>query len=465
MKTFILYPNQLFKNLSNFTNKKVLLVEEPLFFTQYDFHIQKLVLHRASMKFYESYLKQNNILVEYFEDESYLEIYKNEEIFVYELFDNYLEKKVYKNFSNIKTIKNPNFINPKDKNKFLHKFYINRRKELNIFMDNGKPLFDKYNFDEDNRKKLPKDIKITPTLAYENEFIKEAKEYCKKFKTVGEESINFYYPTTFDEASMQLNYFLKEKFENFGTYQDAITKDIKQNFLFHSNISSSLNIGLLDLNELINKIVDFDAPYNAKEGFIRQIIGWREFMLRVYEDNGVILRNSNFFEFKNTMPKKIIEAKSGIKILDDTISKLHFTAYNHHIERLMILGNIFLLLEIKPNDVYLFFMKYYIDAYDWVMVGNVYGMSGFSDGGSITTKPYIASSNYLLKMSDYSKSENWCEIIDALYWRFLYKYSYKFEKNPRMKMQIALLNKMSKEKLDKHLKVAEDFIKNIFIAN
>lgn len=465
MQIFIIYPNQLFKNLSNFTNKKVLLIEEPLFFTQYDFHIQKLILHRASMKFYEKYLIQNDILVEYFEDESYLQIYKNEEIFVYELFDNYLEKKVYKNFSNIKTLKNPNFINPKDKNKFLYKFYINRRKELNIFMKDGKPLFDKYSFDDENRKKLPKDIKICPTLAYDNEFIKEAKAYCKRFKSVGQIGDDFYYPTTFDEASLQLDYFLKEKFENFGTYQDAITKETNQYFLFHSNISSSLNIGLLDLNELINKIVVFDAPYNAKEGFIRQIIGWREFMLRVYEDDGVILRNSNFFEFKNSMPKKILEAKSGIKILDDSIKKLHLTAYNHHIERLMILGNIFVLLEIKPNDVYLFFMKYYIDAYDWVMVGNVYGMSGFSDGGSITTKPYIASSNYLLKMSDYDKNENWCNILDALYWRFLYIHSHKFDKNPRMKMQIALLNKMNKEKLDRHLKIADDFIKNIFITD
>lgn len=464
MKTFILYPKQLFKNLSNFVNKKVLLIEEALFFTQYDFHIQKLILHRASMKFYESYLIQNGILVEYFEDESYLETYKNEEVFVYELFDNYLEKKVYKNFSNITNIKNPNFINPKDKNKFLHKFYINRRKELNIFMDKGKPLFDKYSFDEDNRKKLPKDIKIPPTLAFENEFVKEALIYCKKFKSVGV-CENFYYPTTFDEASLQLDYFLKEKFENFGSFQDAITKDIKQNFLFHSNISSSLNIGLLDLNELIEKIVTFEAPYNAKEGFIRQIIGWREFMLRIYEDNGVALRNSNFFEFKNPMPQKIVEGKSGIKILDDTISKLQLTAYNHHIERLMILGNIFLLLEIKPNDVYEFFMKYYIDAYDWVMVGNVYGMSGFSDGGSITTKPYISSSNYLLKMSDYGKNESWCVILDALYWRFLYIHSHKFDTNPRMKMQIALLNKMPKEKLENHLKIANDFLENLFIAN
>ena len=464
MKTFIIYPNQLFKNLSNFVNKKVLLIEEALFFTQYDFHIQKLVLHRASMKFYESYLIQNGILVEYFEDESYLETYKNEEVFVYELFDNYLEKKVYKNFSNITTLKNPNFINPKDKSKFLHKFYMNRRKELDIFMKDGKPLFDKYSFDEDNRKKLPKDIKIPPTLAFENEFVKEALIYCKKFKSVGV-CENFYYSTTFDEASLQFDYFLKEKFENFGSFQDAITKDIKQNFLFHSNISSSLNIGLLDLNELIEKIVAFDAPYNAKEGFIRQIIGWREFMLRVYEDDGVALRNSNFFEFKNPMPQKIVEAKSGIKILDDVIKKLQLTAYTHHIERLMILGNIFLLLEIKPNDVYEFFMKYYIDAYDWVMVGNVYGMSGFSDGGSITTKPYIASSNYLLKMSDYSKNESWCVILDALYWKFLYIHSHKFDTNARMKMQIALLNKMPKEKLENHLKVANDFLENLFIAN
>ncbi len=463
MQIFILYPNQLFKNLSNFKNKKVLLIEEPLFFTQYDFHIQKLILHRASMKFYEKYLIQNNISVEYFEDESYLELYKNEEIFIYELFDNYLEKKVYKNFPNITILKNPNFINPKDTNKFLHKFYINRRKELNIFMDNGKPLFNRYSFDDENRKKLPKDIKIPPILAYENEFVHEAINYCKKFKSIGVFE-NFYYPTIFDEATLQLDYFLKEKFENFGSFQDAITKKSDEYFLFHSNISSSLNIGLIDLQELIEKIVNYDAPYNAKEGFIRQIIGWREFMLRVYENDGIHLRNSNFFEFKNPMPKKILEAKSGIKILDDTISKLHLTAYNHHIERLMILGNIFLLLEIKPNDVYEFFMKYYIDAYDWVMVGNVYGMSGFSDGGSITTKPYIASSNYLLKMSDYDKNESWCEILDALYWRFLYIHAIKFRQNLRMKMQIALLNKMPKEKLENHLKIANDYLEKLFIT-
>ena len=465
MKIFILYPNQLFKNVAKLKDKKVLLIEEPLFFTQYEFHIQKLVLHRASMKFYESYLKQNNILVEYFEDESYLETYKNEEIFINELFDNYLEKKVYKNFSNITTIKNPNFINPNDSNKFMHNFYKNRRVEENIFMENGKPLYGKYSFDSENRKKLPKEIKIPPTFSFDNKYIKEAKKYCKKFKTIGAINEDFYYPITFDEAQIQLDSFINEKFENFGDYQDAITKESKQYFLFHSNISSSLNIGLIDLNDLIEKIINANAPYNAKEGFIRQIIGWREFMLKIYQYDGVKLRNSNFFEFKNEIPIKILESKSGITPLDDCIKKLNNSAYNHHIERLMILGNLFLLLEIKPNSVYEFFMKYYIDAYDWVMVGNVYGMSGFSDGGSITTKPYIASSNYILKMSDYKKSEPWCIIVDALYWRFLHIHFHKFSSNPRMKMQIALLNKMPKEKLENYLKIANDFLENLFITN
>ncbi len=460
MSIFIIYPNQLFKNIENFRDKKVLLIEEPLFFTQYNFHIQKLILHRASMKFYENYLKSNNIELEYFEDESYLEIYKNEEIFIYELFDNYLEKKVYKNFKNIKTEKNPNFINPNDKNRFMHNFYKNRRQELDIFMSEGKPLYGKYSFDSDNRKKLPKDIFIPATLSFENEYIIEAKEYCKKFDSIGTcESFN--YPITFDEAKIQLDYFIKNRFDNYGTYQDAITKKQGVDYLFHSNISSSLNIGLLDLNDVIDKITNAQAPYNAKEGFIRQIIGWREFMLRIYQDCGTKMRNSNFFSFKNSMPQAILEAKSEITILDDLIKKVNKTAYAHHIERLMILGNIFLLLEIEPNEVYEYFMKNYIDAYDWVMLGNVYGMSQFSDGGTITTKPYISSSNYLIKMSDYSKSESWCKIIDALYWRFLYKYSHLFSSNPRMKMQISLLNRMEKEKLNTHLKIANNYLDKI----
>lgn len=460
MNTFILYPHQLFENIEKLRGSKVLLIEEPLFFTLYKFHIQKLVMHRASMKFYENYLLQNNIEVHYFEDESYLNIYKEENITIYDVVDDWLFKKTSKNFKNLTVLDNPNFLNPKDENRFFHKYYINRRKDLELFCPNGKPEGGKWSFDEQNRKKMPKDEFLPLKLVFENEYIIEAKQYCKKFKSFGS-CEEFLYPVTFDEAKANLGYFIKNKFHNYGTYQDAIVKDGK--FLFHSNISSSLNIGLLDLNHVIEKSSKIDVPFNAKEGFIRQVIGWREFMLSIYKSSHVQLRTTNFFNFKNKMPKKVLQGRSLISPLDDVIKKLDKTSYNHHIERLMILGNIFLLLELDPDDVYEFFMSSYIDAYDWVMVGNVYGMSGFSDGGSITTKPYISSSNYIVKMSnDYKKSEPWCKIMDGLYWRFLNKHKELFKSNIRMRMQLAILEKMDDAKLQNHIQTAEIYLKELY---
>lgn len=460
-EVFIIYPHQLFEDVVLLKNKKVLLIEEPLFFTQYRFHIQKLVLHRASMKFYEEYLLSNNIDIEYFEDESYIDIYKDFDITIYDVVDDWLYKKISANFKNLITLKNPNFLDTNDPNRFFNRYYINRRKELNLFIqEDGKPYGGKWSFDSENRKKLPKDKIVPKEILYKNMFIDEAKEYCKRFQSVGN-CDKFYYPITFDEAKENLNYFLKNKFENYGDYQDAIVKD--ELFLYHSNISSSLNIGLLSLNDIVKDVVKYDAPYNAKEGFIRQIIGWREFMLTVYKQSHIKLRTTNFFGFKNKLPKKLICSNSGLKPFDDVIKKLYYSSYNHHIERLMIVGNLFVLLEIDPNDVYAFFMMNYIDAYDWVMVGNVYGMSGYSDSGSITTKPYISSSNYIVKMSnDYKKSDHWCKIWDGLYWRFLDKYQELFKNNHRMKMQIALLNKMDKQKLESHIKIAESFIYKLY---
>jgi deoxyribodipyrimidine photolyase-related protein len=461
MNIFLIYPHQLFKNIAALKGFKILIIQEPLFFTQYVFHIQKLILHRASMKFYENYLKQQGMDVEYCEDESYLQKYKNANVCIYELFDNYLDKKVKKAFKHIKELKHPYFIHPKDETLFMYQFYIHRRKELNILMHQGKPLHEKYSFDAQNRKKLPKNIPLPPTLLFENDYVAEAKSYCKRFDSVGE-CEDFYYPTTFSEAQVQMHAFLNDKFEHFGDFQDAMTKEVRHPFLFHSNLSSSLNIGLLNVQDLIKACINANVAYNAKEGFIRQLIGWREFMLSVYENHGTRLRNLNFFGHHKQIPQKILEAKSGIDILDDCMIKLQQSAYNHHIERLMVIGNIFMLLEIHPHCIYEFFMQHYIDAYDWVMVGNVYAMSCFCDGGEITTKPYICSSNYLLKMSDYSKKEPWCSIVDALYWRFLHKNRQKLDSNVRMKMQLALLDKMPYDKQQAHIKKANAFIKTVF---
>ncbi len=452
---FIIYPHQLFRNLSNLTGKKVLLVEEPLFFTQYNFHIQKLVMHRASMKFYAEYLKQNAVEVVYFEDESYLALYATHEVFIYDVVDDYLFRKISAHFTNLHVLPNPNFLNAEDTTTFFHSYYINRRQEQNILLDGQKkPLGGKWSFDSENRKKLPKDVAIPEDICFQNRYIDEAKLYCKKFDTVGKCN-DIYFPTTFMEAKIVFEFFLEKKFYLFGDFQDAITKE--DSFLFHSNISSALNCGLLDLRYVIERVIAHtEVPLNAKEGLLRQIIGWREFMLSCYKHKAVEMRNVNFFDFKNKMPKKVLEGKTTLEPLDAVMVKVGKTAYAHHIERLMILGNIFTLLEIHPNEVHSFFMANFIDAYDWVMVANVYGMSGYSDGGSITTKPYIASSHYILKMSNYKKGP-WCEVLDSLYWAFMSKYSHKFADNPRMKMQLALLEKMDKEKLQNHLQRAKEF--------
>lgn len=452
---FIIYPHQLFKNIVNLKDKKVLLVEESLFFTQYDFHIQKLINHRASLKFYESYLKESSIEVEYFEDESYLELYADESISVYDVVDEYLQRKISKNFKEVNILKNLNFIDASDSSKYFHNYYKNRRLSLGILLEEGnKPVGGKWSFDSENRKKVPKDTHIPFVLTFKNPYIDEAQKYVKKFKSIGsfEES---YYPTTFEEAKMVFENFLCYKFKDFGVYQDAIVED--ESFLFHSNISSALNSGLLDLEYVIEKTLSVeDVPLNAKEGFLRQIIGWREFMLRIYKQDGVRLRNANYFDAKNKMPCAILEATSGIVPLDMTIQKLDKSSYAHHIERLMILGNLFLLLEIDPGEIHAFFMRYFIDAYDWVMVGNVYAMVGYCDGGGFTTKPYIASSNYMLKMSNYKKGP-WCKIVDALYWSFLDKHKEKLSTNFRMKIQLSILEKMDEEKLMNHRKVAHEY--------
>lgn len=458
---FLLFPHHLFEDITPLRGKKVLLIEEPLFFSYYNFHIQKLIMHRSSMRAYEQYLRLNAIEVEYIEDESQLHRYTEEEFCVYDVVDFYLAKKLRQNFPKLTELPHPNFINAKDASKFLHSYYINRRKELGILLDEEqKPLGGKWSFDSENRKKIPKGTKIPLTLSFANPYIEEAKEYVKRFESVGE-CEDFYHPTTFSEAKMMLSHFLTHKFAYFGEYQDAIVEH--ESFLFHANIANAINIGILSLSYVIESVVAFEGvALNAKEGFLRQIIGWREFMLRIYTHDGVALRNANFFGAKNRIPLAILEGCSGITPLDESMKRLHKTAYAHHIERLMLFGNLFMLLEIDPNEMHSFFMRYFIDAYDWVMVGNVYAMVAFSDGGGFTTKPYLASSNYILKMSDYKKGP-WCEIVDGLYWSFLDKHKEKLQQNIRMKMQYALLAKMPQEKLEAHRRVATLFKESLGI--
>lgn len=311
-------------------------------------------------------------------------------------------------------------------------FYQAQRKRMQILIDaDGSPKGGQWSFDEDNRKKLPKTF--TAPFAPQsplNNHIKTAISHIEThfFNNLGNTK-TFRYPVTRADAKAWLKTFIRERFQDFGIYEDAISTE--HAFINHSVLTPMLNIGLLTPQEIIDAALAEEdrIPLNSLEGFIRQIIGWREFMHGVYRHRGTDIRKLNFFEHTRSIPKSFYNATTGIPPIDRIIHQLRDEAYCHHIERLMVLGNFMLLCRFDPNEVYKWFMEFFIDAYDWVMVPNVYGMSQFADGGTFTTKPYISGSNYILKMSDETKGP-WTEIWDALFWTFVGDHQELFLKIP-----------------------------------
>jgi len=225
-----------------------------------------------------------------------------------------------------------------------------------------------------------------------------------------------------------------------------------------------MNVGLITPQEIIETTLEFagenNVPLNSLEGFIRQVIGWREFIRGVYEVAGTRERTMNFWKFKRKIPESFWTGETGIEPLDIVIQKVLKTGYCHHIERLMVVGNFMLLCEFDPDEVYLWFMELFIDSYDWVMVTNIYGMSQFADGGLMATKPYISGSNYLMKMSDFPKGD-WQKIWDGLFWNFMDKQRDFFLTNPRLGMLVRMFDKMPDEKRIGHIETAEHYLASL----
>ena len=433
------------------------------------------------MKFYESYLNSkgiNTLYIDSSDTRKLIEIIEElniTKVFTCELDDDWLNQKVISNVKLILTIvKSPLFITDlEESNKFYGKsqkyfqtaYYIWQRKNYKILLDkNNEPVGGSWTYDSDNREKLPKGISLPPRPTnQENKFLVEAKEYVLNNYNKNPGNLdNFIYPITFEDSEAFLNDFLDYKLNNFGTYQDALTTSSE--FVFHSVLSPLINTGLLNPKHIIYETIRLynkkKANINSVEGFIRQIIGWREFFRVVYHRESRFQRTRNFWRFDRKIPKSWWEGTTGIIPVDHVIKKVLDHGYAHHIERLMVLGNFMLLCEFDPDDVYQWFMELFIDSYDWVMVPNVYGMSQYSDGGLITTKPYISSSNYIRKMSDYPKSE-WCDIWDALFWRFISNNKEVLAPNPRMSMMVRQLEKMDKPKLNKHLNLANEYLNSL----
>ncbi len=486
MEITLVYPHQLFANHPAIARgRAVRLIEDPLFFGNdaswpAAMHQQKLMLHRASMKAYEAELQADGHAVQYIEAFEKQEL--PPEVRVIHLAnpaDDVLMRRARRlaerHGADLVVYDSPNFLSPapflethiaSKKKPFLAKFYEAQRKRMNLLVeDDGTPTGGKWSFDAENRARLPKHhVPPLEPRASGNAFTREAAGYVGKYFPDRPGLLkNFRWPVTRKDAEAWFDRFLDERLENFGLYEDAISTG--HAYLYHSAITPMLNIGLLDPLDVIDRVMEKadSLPINSLEGFIRQVIGWREFMHGIYRHRGTEIRNGNFWNFTRPLPLPFYDGTTGIPPVDRVIHQLLEDGYCHHIERLMVLGNFLLLCRIKPDDVYRWFMEMFVDSYDWVMVPNVYGMSQFADGGTFTTKPYLSGSNYLLKMSDERKGP-WCEIWDGLFWTFIGDHLPFFLKNPRLSMMARNWEKLTPEKQTAHRKAAEGFLAGLLAA-
>lgn len=341
----------------------------------------------------------------------------------------------------------------------MQHFYQKMRQKYGILLGkNGQPLGGKWSFDQENRKPLPRSQQVVGRrLPKPSSRHKEVAQLVDRFfPSHPGDTKGAWLPTTRCGALSWLKQFLSDSFLLFGPYEDAISQ--KDPFLFHSALSPLLNLGLLTPKEVLQEALKAPGiPNNSLEGFVRQILGWREFIHGIDRVHGKKEEESNFFSHERKLASSWYGAETGIPVIDDTIRKVLSHGYCHHIERLMVLSNLMLLCEVHPKEVFRWFMELFVDSAEWVMVPNVYGMGQFSDGGLFATKPYLCGSNYLLKMSDYKKEESYLA-IDGLYWRFIERKKEFFRKHPRLNMMVRLLEKMPVSKKKTLFAKGEEFL-------
>lgn len=350
---------------------------------------------------------------------------------------------------------------------FMKTFYERQRKRLGLLLEaDGSPSGGQWSFDADNRKRLPKGY-AEPALpgvapsCHDGEVRALVEHY---FTNNPGDLGTLFIPYDHAGADKWLESFLQERLTNFGPFEDALSQQFDT--LNHSLLSPLLNIGLLNPATVIKAVVDFSlasstasspVPIASLEGFLRQIIGWREFVRGIHLSHGERQSNGNFWNHQRGLAACWQNGTTGLVPVDQAILRANRLGYNHHIERLMVISNVMLLCEIRPREVYQWFMERYLDSYDWVMGPNVYGMGQMSDGGIFATKPYICGSNYILKMGDFRRGP-WCEIWDGLYWRFIDRHRQFFQTNPRLAMMVRLLDRMDSAKQERLFNQADKFI-------
>lgn len=487
MKTLLLLPNQLFHLdiIKNIEFNNIILYEHPKFFIEYVYHKSKLVFHRSSMKnYYDSIKKYYTIKYLEYNDKF---VIKNDII----LFDptdydiqSEIEKYIKKHKLNLEVFNSPLFIftltdlknymnSNKSKNYLNAPFYKWARTEKNILMNGKNPIGGKWSFDTENRLPFRKDYTESTVKIIENKYIEEATNYIERNFSNNYGEINIFIPINHKDAEKYYNEFLKEKLKNFGAYEDAISSNVMIGY--HSGISALLNIGLLNPSDVIDKACSKKKSVKIQniEGFVRQILSWREYVRMLYINEHETFNKENFFKHTNKLSKKWYTGETGIIPVDNVIKKALKISYAHHIERLMITGNFMLLMQIKPKDILKWYMEIIsIDAYEWVMEPNVYGMSQHSVGQLMMNRPYFSSSNYIFKMSNYKKSDKntkiklgddeytWYDIWNALYYNFINEHKNYLKSIYATANLVFILNKKSQKEKQKMFKIAKLYMDN-----
>ncbi|RNC84814.1 MAG: cryptochrome/photolyase family protein [Balneola sp.] len=353
-------------------------------------------------------------------------------------------------------------------------FYRDMRRQTGYLMNGEEPEGGSWNYDDQNREKLPKGISISERMTTKLDVItKEVIELVRhEFDNHFGEIESFGYAVTRLYALHRLNEFIEKCLDNFGPYEDAMSNG--EPVIFHSHLSMYLNNGLLLPEEVCDAVIkaykEGKARLNSAEGFIRQVIGWREFVRVYYEATMPEARDFNYFEFDEKLPELFWTADTKMNCMKECVSPVIEQGYSHHIPRLMVLSNFSKLTKTDPGDLNEWFWFAYVDAYEWVVLPNVLGMSTFADGGILASKPYVAGGNYINKMSDYCKNcaykvkqktgEEACP-FNYLYWNFIDEQRETFVQNGRANFMVNLYEKKSEDEKKAIREDSEKFLSTL----
>ena len=357
----------------------------------------------------------------------------------------------------------------------LESFYRHMRKKHDVLMSAGKPEGDKWNFDSENRKKIPANHTVIAPLLFHRDVSTLVEMIHKNgVKTIGEvDEQQFLWPVTRNESLELLDFFVAYCLPLFGTFQDAMTPNAWS--VYHSRLSFALNVKLISPKEVIEKVIQAyrenkAVALNQVEGFVRQILGWREYMRGMYWLQMPDYASLNYFKHENKLPNWYWTGETKMKCLSHSIQQSLQFSYAHHIQRLMVTGNFALLAGIHPDEVDQWYLGIYIDAIEWVEITNTRGMSQFADGGIVGTKPYVSSANYIDKMGTYCTKCHYnskeklgdkaCP-FNSLYWNFYTKNESLLRSNPRIGMVYVTLDKMQPEAKAALLQQAEKYLSNL----